>query len=171
MTAAGAAIGSTFASPGNASTVAVASALAMYCPTSGYLTPMAGALLRTVTEKPVRAACKAQRMRRIRTPGITKLAENSNASLCRTQAAEAAGRGQREVVLQCCSSVSSFHQHQPDYAPRAWLHLSACARMQVPDGCRHSALRAWRLTCCAVPAAGSVHSTFTPPGIAVGNVE
>ena len=27
------------------------------------------------------------------------------------------------------------------------------------------------LTCCAVPAAGSVQSTFTSPGVAVGTVE
>ena len=46
------------ASPDSARTVDVASGSATYCPTSGYLTPMAGALLRAVTEKPVRAACR-----------------------------------------------------------------------------------------------------------------
>ena len=47
--------------PGSSSTVAVAAGSARYCPTSVYLTPMDGALLRAVTEKPVRAACSMQR--------------------------------------------------------------------------------------------------------------
>ena len=55
-----------------------------------------------------------------------------------------------------------------------------CTSMQVPERCamrgacqktEKGAPKTRRMTCCAVPAAGSVHSTFTSPGVAVGSVE